>query len=258
MKQRRKSRPNARCFLASVLVGIACSSTRYRQPTTALAAESEMVASGGASRHSRERVLQVRDFMLDVREVSVGDFRKCVQAGACRPRMRLPRTDSRHSFARGCRHPRLQRKHLPVNCISFNQANEYCAWKGERLPTADEWMWEARGGDEARPWPWGTSEITCSRANVRGCDPGQRPRRHLRPVESAQVGASRNGALNLVGNVEEMVEFDDARFGTMGGSFHLTVTAPLPEVGMHTRWSVEEYGDEVWGDAIGFRCARDL
>lgn len=234
---------------APILFGLACSSARSGRPGTTDIGASERIPS-------REGVDPARDFMLDVREVSVGEYQDCVRAGVCRPRERVSRSDSDHGFARGCRHPRSQRGNLPVNCVSLRQAMDYCAWRGKRLPTASEWMWEARGGDENRPWPWGTSEIACSRANVRGCGTKQRPRRHLQSVDSAQAGASRNGVLNLLGNVEELVLFDDSRFGTMGGSFHIRVTAPLPEVELHTRWSVAEYGEKVLGDAIGFRCVR--
>ena len=43
---------------------------------------------------------------------------------------------------------------LPVLGMDLESARAYCLWKGQRLPTEDEWEYSARGR-EARIFPWG-------------------------------------------------------------------------------------------------------
>lgn len=45
---------------------------------------------------------------------------------------------------------------LPVSGISWDQANEYCRWRGVRMPTAVEWEAVARAPD-GRLYPWGSA-----------------------------------------------------------------------------------------------------
>jgi len=93
----------------------------------------------------------------------------------------------------------------PVADVSWDEAQQLCAWLRERtglalrLPTEAEWEKAARGND-GRVFPWGDTFDT-ARCNVRESGIGG-----TTPVEAYPAGASPYGVLDMAGNVWEWTQ----------------------------------------------------
>ena len=61
----------------------------------------------------------------------------------------------------------------PVVWVTWQDAADYAAWCGRRLPTAAEWRRAAQGDDRAYPWGY---EPNPRRCNSRACRPGPQQR----------------------------------------------------------------------------------
>jgi len=122
-------------------------------------------------------------FWIDQTEVTRAQYRLCVTAGAC-----TETPDSQYST----------RDTQPINNVTWFQARDYCAWRGEnyRLPTEREWEYAARGV-EGWTYPWGNNDPTGNLAVYETSETAN--------VGSKPDGASWVGALDLSGNVWEWV-----------------------------------------------------
>lgn len=83
-------------------------------------------------------------FCMAERGVSTREYQECVNGHGCEPLLA--------DAARGAEHPGAPQalhchagqpgsEQLPLNCINQHQAERYCAWQGQRLPTPGEWEW---------------------------------------------------------------------------------------------------------------------
>ena len=152
----------------------------------------------------------------------------------------------------------------PVVYVSILDAAEFAKWAGERLPTALQWEKAARGTD-GRLFPWGNNKD----ATLANLGPGG----EIHPVADFPKGAGPFGALNMVGNVWELVDelttpselalhnldyqsLDpqptraDSWYQIRGGSFNDTLQDGLvwDSTTVPSRWT---------NTNIGFRCVKE-
>jgi formylglycine-generating enzyme required for sulfatase activity len=147
--------------------------------------------------------VRVSSFELMKTEVTVGQYRLCVEAGACTaPDAYDP---SEASLAHFCSWGQSGREDHPVNCVGWDQAQSFASWAGGRLPTEAEWEYAARSGGQSWTYPWGNEEPTCSRAVMADGDLGCGQSRTW-PVCSKPAGNSTQGVCDLSGNVWEWVQ----------------------------------------------------
>lgn len=134
-------------------------------------------------------------FAIDVTEVRVADYDRCIAAGAC----------PEPAFRRGDR--RYDRPEFPVTAVSVDAASRYCAWAGGKLPTEAQWELAARG-IEGRTFPWGdVYNPHLANHGSLGVDPTDATDGFvgLAPVGSFPDGKTPSGLFDMAGNVQEWV-----------------------------------------------------
>jgi formylglycine-generating enzyme required for sulfatase activity len=193
-----------------------------------------------------QHTVMVSAFAIDRTEVTQAQYTACVLDGACLP----PSCDWNCDNA-----------DYPASCLVSSQAETYCAWAGKRLPTEAEWEKAARGSD-ARKFPWGNDEPSCSMVNMSGCGGA------AKPVGSLPSGASPYGALDMAGNMVEMVadRYDEAYYsaspasdpqGPGSGERYVGRGGGFKSDSKFVRTSKRDWYDLTdAGASLGFRCAR--
>src|SRR5262249_38294467 len=94
--------------------------------------------------------------------------------------------------------------------VSFADAQAYCRYRNQRLPTENEWEYVARGGSEQRTVPWGESELPA------------RNKLTARPkVDEGPPGGIGDRYRGLSGNVWQWVDskYDNEHKVLKGGSW---------------------------------------
>ncbi len=184
-------------------------------------------------------------FWIDRTEVTKDQYQKCVAAGKCAAPSCSGTGQGNH----------------PVVCVRWQDAADYCAWAGGRLPTEAEWEKAARGTD-GRKYPWGNETPDCGLVNFSGCVG------NTSAVGSYPSGASLYGTLDMAGNVWEWVAdwYNESYYSGSPGRNPTGPTSGQYRVLRGGSWNNVQ-GDVRaayrnwfvpggWNVLDGFRCAR--
>ncbi|MBP2293419.1 SUMF1/EgtB/PvdO family nonheme iron enzyme [Azospirillum rugosum] len=145
---------------------------------------------GDRSEKPVRKVTIAKPFALGAYEVTVAEFRACVDGGGCpngMPRMTNPNDNT------------------PIHNISWQEAQAYAKWLSQktgqryRLPTEAEWEYAARGGTTGRYW-WGNEAGVL--ANCQDCGG---PHERLTPASVGSYKPNPFGLHDMNGSVAEWV-----------------------------------------------------
>lgn len=167
----------------------------------------------------RHRV-EVGEFEILKTEVTVAAYRQCIAAGKCKDTKK-----ENH-----CTHARPDPEWMPINCVTWTNAKDFCSWAGGRLPTEAEWEFAARSLGKDIRYPWGNEpEPNCNYAvtdeHGRGCG-----RRTLWPVCSKPKGNTQQGLCDMAGNAWEWVDDEAALYPGIEKISEQELTRPKKEL----------------------------
>jgi formylglycine-generating enzyme required for sulfatase activity len=158
------------------------------------------------------RIVALAPFFLDDREVRVDRIREGNVATADDPMRHTPDDGAPGPVIHGTNTDVAGNdEDLPVNCVSWTRAREYCATRGADLPTEAQLQYAA-SGLEGRLYPWGEDSPECADA-VYARAPHILDLEHVCPGhwvlpggsgERDRIALGDGTVLDLAGNVSEM------------------------------------------------------
>jgi len=177
-----------------------------------------------------------------------GPYMERADDGRYRPRAIIVEGKAHHDCTRRFGEEYLWQ--IPIMGVCWEDAQAYCAWKGWRLPTEQEWEKAARGVD-GREFAWGDLED----ASLGKCRESRPEEAQPEPVGAFPTSASVYGMKDASGSIWEWTStwFDDRRTTRVsrGGSW-------LNPAGSARVWMRNGLLPRGRYSVLGFRCAMDI
>jgi len=184
-------------------------------------------------------------FAMTAGEVTVAQFRACVDAGKCEA----------STVNSECNYGKADRESHPVNCVSHDGATQYCAWAGARLCTEEEWLSMCRGSD-ARAFPYGP-EFDADACNVHSNNPNE-PYVERSTAPSGATASCEGGVpgvFDMAGNVGEWLDACKDDYCKFRGAGYLSNDPVEHFTGCGGVCSGNKKG--LMSNVVGIRCCKD-
>jgi hypothetical protein len=158
----------------------------------------------------KHRVNIQHSFYISKTEVTVKQYKKCVDAGICSK----PNDSSENGL---CNWGVRNRDLYPINCLNWYQARTFAKWVGGDLPNEAQWEYAARSRGQEIDYPWGNESPTCQLGSYQDC------MREISAVCSTPSGNTMQDLCDMWGNEREWVldekpEFEGYFGGVSGGN----------------------------------------
>ena len=202
-------------------------------------------------------------FKMDKYLLTFARYQECIDAGKC----------TEPYIGGACNYGMSWSANHPANCITYQQAEQACAFENKRLPTEAEWTKAARG-EKSLIFPWGNvPEPSCDLAVINqkngskiapGCGAGT-----TQPVGSKPKGASPYGLMDMAGNVFQWTSdwYSESYFSKSPAKNPKGPTSGVYKVLRGSAWTAKyrdgialtvrsPYAPQGQGYIVGARCAK--
>ena len=149
-------------------------------------------------------------------EVTVGQYRACVDAGVCAAPVDKVDQNKKSNYQLANEDPnRASAEDYPMNDIHWDHARTFATWVGARLPSEAEWEYAATSMGEVHDYAWGNDFPTCNLSVFKensadittiGCGTQASLPVCSRSTVGPVTGETLQGLCDMNGNLTEWVE----------------------------------------------------